>query len=188
MARAFDPRVRSRLRALIVAAAVGCLAAGCMRVTPSTATPVENGRIPASALTTVTPQCQIVSEFADQLGALLATAQTDGVGLVPEESSFLPPGVPGPPVIESCYRTYDGQVWWRTYYCSIGKCGNAAVPGTSKHGLGRAVDFQDQLGELTFTSPGYVWLTNNAALFGFTHPESLREGSPNAEAWHWEAR
>ena len=59
--------------------------------------------------------------------------------------------------------------------------------GTSKHGLGRAVDFQDQLGELAFTSPGYPWLTKNAALFGFTHPESLREGSPNAEAWHWEA-
>ena len=78
------------------------------------------------------------------------------------------------------------QVWWRNYYCSIGQCGNAAVPGTSKHGTGHAVDFQDQLGELTFTSPGYQWLVANAATFGFMQPPSVQQGGANEEAWHWE--
>jgi LAS superfamily LD-carboxypeptidase LdcB len=78
-------------------------------------------------------------------------------------------------------------VWWRDYYCSIGKCQNAAVAGTSKHGLGRAVDFEDRLGELTFTSPGYVWLTTHAGSYGFFQPASVRQGASGEEAWHWEA-
>jgi len=119
------------------------------------------------ALTTVTAQCRVRSEYADQLKALIATANAQGFGLTPEQTSFLAAGVPGPPTIESCYRSYAGQVWWRSYYCSTGHCELAASPGTSKHGLGRAVDFQDQNGELTFTSSGYAWLTKNAARFGF---------------------
>jgi hypothetical protein len=40
----------------------------------------------------------------------------------------------------SCYRTYAQQVELRNYWCSQGACGNAAVPGTSNHGWGLAVD------------------------------------------------
>jgi hypothetical protein len=41
---------------------------------------------------------------------------------------------------DSSYRTLDRQVYWRNWWCSRGKCSNAAVPGTSNHGLGIAVD------------------------------------------------
>jgi LAS superfamily LD-carboxypeptidase LdcB len=176
----------ARLAGVVAGVALGTT--GCFRMTASPPIPAsQNGRIAADALTTITPQCAIVTDKADQLQALLAAANADGVALAPEESSFLPPGVTGPPRIESCYRTYDMQVWWRNYYCSIGKCGNAAMPGTSKHGFGHAVDFQDQLGELTFMSPGYQWLTAYAALFGFAQPPSVQQGGANDEAWHWEA-
>jgi hypothetical protein len=159
-----------------VVAVFALVAAGCY----------QNGLYPGEALTTISPYCQIVNEKADLLNAMLANANAAGVALAPEESSYLPPGAPGPPRIMSCYRDYEMQVWWRDYYCSIGQCGNAAVPGTSKHGTGHAVDFQDQLGELTFTSPGYQWLAANAAAFGFTQPPSVQQGGANPEAWHWE--
>jgi hypothetical protein len=45
---------------------------------------------------------------------------------------------PGGP--DSAYRTLPRQRYWRNYWCGQGKCGNAAVPGTSNHGIGRAVD------------------------------------------------
>ena len=176
------------MRIAVAAIALSLLGAGCLRARPGASTPPgPNGKFPAGALVAITPQCQVIDEIADPLRALMLSAHGDGVGLVPETSSFLPPGVPGPPRIESCYRTYEMQAWWRTYYCSIAKCGNAATPGTSKHGWGHAVDFQDQLGELTFTSPGYQWLSANAARFGFAQPASVQQGGANAEAWHWES-
>lgn len=41
---------------------------------------------------------------------------------------------------DSSYRTYSRQIFWRNWWCARGKCGNAAVPGTSNHGWGLAVD------------------------------------------------
>jgi hypothetical protein len=172
----------------LLAVVLALLATACMDLWAAPVTgPLENGRFPDGALTLITAECRVVNEVAPRLRSLIAAANTDGVALTPEQTSFLPPGVPGPPQIESCYRSYDGQVWWRTYYCSIDKCQNAAVPGTSKHGLGRAVDFQDQNGELTFSSPGFAWLTAHAAEYRFFQPANQREGAPGEEAWHWEA-
>ncbi len=45
---------------------------------------------------------------------------------------------PGGP--DSAYRTLARQKYWRNYWCNQGACHNAAVPGTSNHGLGLAVD------------------------------------------------
>ncbi len=171
-----------------LAVLLALLATACTDLWPAPVVgPLENGRFPDGALTLITAECRVVNEAAPRLRSLLAAAHADGVGLTPEQSSFLPPGVPGPPQIESCYRSYDGQEWWRNYYCSIGTCQNAATPGTSKHGLGRAVDFQDQLGELAFSSPGYLWLAAHAAEYGFAQPAAQRQGAPGEEAWHWVA-
>lgn len=41
---------------------------------------------------------------------------------------------------DSAFRPLERQVYWRSYWCSLGSCGNAAVPGTSNHGIGLAVD------------------------------------------------
>jgi hypothetical protein len=176
---------RGRLATAAVAVGFALLVSACV---PAPAAPYANGRFPDSALTAVTPQCRVVNQLADPLRQLLAAAHADGVALEPEETSYpLPFYAPQPPSVESCYRSYAGQVWWRNYYCSVGQCGLAAVPGTSRHGLGRAVDFQDQQGELTFTSPGYVWLVGHASRYGFSHPAWAGPGQPDAEAWHWEA-
>jgi LAS superfamily LD-carboxypeptidase LdcB len=78
------------------------------------------------------------------------------------------------------------QVWWRQFYCFFSSCDYAAVPGTSVHGWGRAVDFEDSGGELTFSSAGYRWLQAHAAEFGFFHPAWAEQGGSSPEPWHWE--
>jgi hypothetical protein len=165
-----------KARVLLSVAAIAALAAGCF----------PNGQIPDSSLTAITPSCRISNELAAPLRAMLDAAHADGIGLEPESSSYALPGFT-PPRIESCYRSLEMQQWWRNYYCFLGHCELAAVPGTSVHGWGRAIDFEDQYGELTFQSPGYAWLQANAARFGFHQPAWAYTPGPDAEAWHWEA-
>jgi len=115
----------------------------------------------------------------------MTAARGDGVVVQPETSAYVAP-LPSPPRIESCYRTYEMQVWWRNLYCFLGNCEYAAVPGTSVHGWGRAVDFEDAAGELTFWSAGYQWLQANAWRWGFGHPAWAEPGGSSPEPWHWE--
>jgi hypothetical protein len=166
-----------RIGAAVAVAALGLVASGCY----------ANGQLPPEVLTTVTPECQVVNDVADRLKSMIGAANSQGVNIWPETSAFLPPSEPQPPRTESCYRTYEMQAWWRFYYCSRGICGYAAVPGTSRHGWGRAVDFQDEHGELQFTSPGFWWLARYAPDYGFYHPEWARSGSSSPEPWHWES-
>lgn len=72
----------------------------------------------------------------------------------------------------SAYRTYAQQVQLRAYWCGLGKCGNAAVPGTSNHGLGLAVD--------ATTSTQAVINSSNGA-FGF---DKACSDAP-WEVWHY---
>jgi hypothetical protein len=161
------------------------LALGLAACAPPGSEPPQNGRLPDSALTIVTAQCRVANDVADPLFRLLYSAWLDGVPLKPETSSYTAP-LPGPPRIESCYRSYEMQEWWRGFYCFFGNCDMAAVPGTSVHGWGRAVDFEDAGGELAFGSVGYQWLQANAGRFGFVHPPWAEPGQSSSEAWHWE--
>jgi hypothetical protein len=173
-----DRRLRHSGRTVAAVAILSLVGTGCVSL---------NGRLAPESLTTVTPECSIVSDVADRLVRMMATAQSQGVFIWPETSAFLPPGEPVPPRIESCYRTYEMQEWWRNYYCARGLCGYAAVPGTSRHGWGRAVDFQDEHRELTFWSPAYWWLAAHAHEFGFNQPDWAKHGGSSPEPWHWEA-
>lgn len=69
-------------------------------------------------------------------------------------------------------RKYDGQ-WW------VKKRGQdaAAVPGTSNHGWGLAVDVDDCSSENT---PACRWLKAKAAGYGWS-------AEIQSEAWHWRA-
>ena len=127
----------------------------------------------------------MAADVAEPLRDLLDAAHHDGVALRPETSSHVAP-LPGPPRIESCYRTYEMQEWWRNFYCFFGTCEFAAVPGTSVHGWGRAVDFEDDGGELTFASAGYQWLAARRGAYGFEHPSWAEPGGSAPEPWHWE--
>jgi D-alanyl-D-alanine carboxypeptidase len=87
----------------------------------------ENGRLPPQLLAPI-PGGFLAKEPAGAWNAMSAQARERfGVELRPT----------GP---DSSYRKYERQVYWRKYWCDRGKCANAAVPGTSNHGLGLAVD------------------------------------------------
>ena len=164
-----------------VAVLLAALAAACAPLQPPDG-PGGNGRLPLRTLTPIRGDCWVRTEIADGLRAMLAAANAQGVPLAPE-GYFSHDPIP----VSGCYRSYDEQVIARDYFCGLGECATAAMPGTSQHGLGRAVDFLDQLGELTFESPGYAWLVAHADEYGFSHPDWAEPDGRNPEAWHWEA-
>ncbi len=77
------------------------------------------------------------------------------------------------------YRTYDSQVALRA---SKGRF--AATPGTSKHGLGRAVDLGG--GVQTWGSAQRNWMVAHAPAYGWTSPAWAQLGNSTPEPWHWE--
>ena len=81
--------------------------------------------------------------------------------------------------VNDSYRSYAGQV-------SVfrRKPHLAAVPGTSRHGLGVAVDLG--CGAERFGSSAYRWLKANAGRFGWVHPAWAEPGGSLPEPWHWE--
>ena len=81
--------------------------------------------------------------------------------------------------VTDSYRTYASQV--RLYG---EKPALAAVPGTSNHGWGIAVDLCD--GAESFGSPQYDWLRANAPLRGWDNPSWARAAGSRPEPWHWE--
>lgn len=127
--------------------------------------PYRNGRIPSNALTDVGGGHKMYGDAARAYTQMRDAARRDGVNLRLTDS----------------YRSYAGQVdvARRKGIYGVrqpnGRLGLAARPGTSNHGLGRAVDVN--LG----ASPGAsAWLRANGARFGFrTIPR---------EPWHWEFR
>lgn len=85
------------------------------------------------------------------------------------------PGGPGdanlvPTGSESSYRTLDGQEKQRAFWCGQGNCGNAAVPGTSNHGLGLCVDLKEPWMR--------AWIDEHGAEYGWKKTEAP------SEWWH----
>ena len=60
----------------------------------------------------------------------------------------------------------------------------AATPGTSRHGLGRALDLCG--GVQDFSSPAHRWMLENGPLFGWFHPSWAAAGGSLPEPWHFE--
>lgn len=86
----------------------------------------------------------------------------------------------GAPIcITDSYRTYASQV---DLYGR--KPALAAVPGTSNHGWGLAVDLCGGIDE--FGTPQYQWMVANAGRFGYLHPTWADPGNGREEPWHWE--
>jgi peptidoglycan DL-endopeptidase CwlO len=81
--------------------------------------------------------------------------------------------------VTDSYRTFAEQV--RLYGV---KPSLAAVPGTSNHGWGLAVDLCD--GMQSFGSAQYAWMAANAPAFGWSNPAWARPGQGREEPWHWE--
>jgi cell wall-associated NlpC family hydrolase len=86
----------------------------------------------------------------------------------------------GTPIcITDSYRAYVSQV--RLYGQ---KPALAAVPGTSNHGWGLAVDLCG--GIEAYGTPQYSWMVANSGRFGFLHPTWADPGNGREEPWHWE--
>lgn len=87
-----------------------------------------NGRLPAPALSPIAGGGKLEHKAAAGWNAMAAHIfKKTGTKIAPK----------GP---DSSYRTYNRQVYWRNYWCGQGACENAAIPGTSNHGWGLAVD------------------------------------------------
>jgi hypothetical protein len=130
----------------------------------------ENGRLPASALRRSTTGCRMYAPAAVAYDAMAAAASEAGFRL--EHSG--------------CYRTYQQQVLLRQARCAQNRCKFAAVPGTSMHGWGLAVDFKIGNRALDYRDPLFAWLSANAGRFGYVHPQWARQGGNLQEPWHWE--
>lgn len=72
----------------------------------------------------------------------------------------------------------DRRLWVGVYWYRKPGYAAAAVPGTSNHGKGVAVDIKNVGG---FTSEFYKWLKATGADYGFSNTE----GASVNEAWHW---
>jgi hypothetical protein len=84
-----------------------------------------------------------------------------------------------PLCLTDSYRTFEEQV--RLYGA---KPALAAVPGTSNHGWGLAVDMCG--GVQSFGTPEHAWLEANAGRFGWVNPPWAWPGHGREEPWHWE--
>jgi hypothetical protein len=84
-----------------------------------------------------------------------------------------------PICVTDSYRDYASQVAVRAAKPTL-----AAVPGTSNHGWGVALDLCD--GVQVFGSPQHEWLTQHAMAYGWFHPSWAQAGGSKPEPWHWE--
>ncbi|MEJ5915646.1 D-alanyl-D-alanine carboxypeptidase family protein [Pseudokineococcus sp. 1T1Z-3] len=125
-----------------------------------------NGEIPASALCPLqsAPGHQLRGDAARAFDAMSRDYAT----------------VFGTPIcVTDSYRSLPEQISVKARKPAL-----AATPGTSKHGLGRAVDLCG--GVQTFGTPQHEWMVSRAPLYGFFHPSWAKAGGAKPEPWHFE--
>lgn len=148
-----------------------------------------NGKLPASSLGFIKGTSRQV--------LLALVPQTDALRAAFERKFHKPLTITGG------YRSYASQVslfrdrytttvtgidprWWNgTLYWRRPGTAAAAVPGTSNHGWGQAIDFGAGV-NTSLRSDEYWWMRNNAPSYGWSHPLWARE-AVTLEPWHWEA-
>ncbi|MFF3064640.1 M15 family metallopeptidase [Oerskovia sp. NPDC057915] len=141
------------------------LAAAVARYAGSTAQ-YANGQLPDSALCPLAfaPGQSLRCDAAEQLEALAAEYQ----------KAF------GKPLrITDSYRSYDDQV-----AVKAAKPFLAAVPGTSQHGWGLAIDVGSPVS--TGKSAEYLWMRLHAPDYGWDNPTWARPDGRKPEPWHFE--
>ncbi|MFL6164816.1 MAG: D-alanyl-D-alanine carboxypeptidase family protein [Ornithinibacter sp.] len=153
-----------RLRDALSSASVDTTAIGKPCTNDSTVYP--NGMIPPSGLCPIwqAPGESLSPAAAASFNAMSqAYAAQTGIALC----------------ITDSYRSLPDQISIK------GKRGRfAATPGTSRHGLGHAVDLCG--GVQDFGSPAHQWMRQNAPLYGWFHPSWAAAGGSLPEPWHWE--
>ena len=107
------------------------------------------------------------ASLVEQTSAMLAAAAADGITLEGWG-----------------WRSHDTQIELRRAHCAdvwttpASECSPpTAIPGTSRHEYGTAIDFHSNTVALSAASPEYAWLAENAEDFGYFNLPS--------EPWHW---
>lgn len=128
---------------------------------------MTNGQLDVSTLVQAAngaPGQVLERNTAAAWAGMVLAASAAGIHLAPEPDDGIP----------SCYRDLAHQNYAWDQYKNHG--GNlAAVPGTSNHGFGTAIDIN------VSDTRVKVWLDANAARFSF----SWNEGRASGEPWHW---
>ena len=83
--------------------------------------------------------------------------------------------------VDLAYRTRETQ---DAYWVELGPY-IAARPGTSNHGWGTAIDTPETY-DYSFRGKYHKWLKANSEKYNWVHRKILEEGSPYAEAWHFD--
>lgn len=81
--------------------------------------------------------------------------------------------------VTDSYRSYEAQ---SAVYGA--KPGLAAVPGTSNHGWGVALDLCG--GIESFSSSQHRWIAEHGVKYGWVNPSWAQAGGSRPEPWHWE--
>lgn len=125
-----------------------------------------NGQIPPSALCPLlgAPEESLRPDAAAAFNAMSKAYQRDTGNVL---------------CVTDSYRSYAEQVVTKQ-----DKGMWAAAPGSSNHGLGKAVDLCG--GVNSFGHPAHAWMQQNAPLYGWFHPSWAASGGSLPEPWHWE--
>lgn len=83
--------------------------------------------------------------------------------------------------LDLTYRDYETQVAMREALGPI-----AAVPGTSRHGTGLALDVPELPCEYGWDTDQREWLVEHGPAYGWVSPRWARENGSNPEYWHYE--
>ncbi|WP_372595402.1 D-alanyl-D-alanine carboxypeptidase family protein [Actinotalea sp.] len=115
-----------------------------------------NGKVPSTELSTISgTSAQLWPNAARSFEAMRSAAAADGVTIGVTDS----------------YRSYEAQVDVAARKGIYGQGGLAAVPGTSDHGWGMALD-------LRLDDAAQSWMQANAQTYGYV------DDTPG-ESWHW---
>jgi D-alanyl-D-alanine dipeptidase len=155
----------------------------------------RNGNMPALRLIEVNG-CLLERDAAYTLALMVEAATNAGVRLYPGDCYRSLEAQRSAydrrcPVVDQPLTTYDPATDETVVvgYVKQRKCSGPpiAIPGTSNHGWGRAVDFTSN-GRATLgcRDAAFTWLNANAARYGWVHPGWAQCGQSTAEAWHWE--
>jgi hypothetical protein len=135
---------------------------GCTATVPQETPP--NGRLSESQLCPIGDDQMLRADAAATFVALDAAYEA---------------AVGSPICVTDSYRSYSSQVSLYGQKPSL-----AAVPGTSNHGWGVAVDVF--CGIDSYYSSEHEWMSAHAPDFGWTNPDWARDGGGREEPWHWE--
>ena len=142
--------------------------------TPSATGNGSNGHLPASTLS------RLPAWANDTMGTPQYLLKNAAAALIRLDDAFVARfGVSLD--IDLTYRSYADQVAMRAALGTI-----AAVPGTSRHGTGVALDLQEWSCIYGFDTEKRDWLVANGPAFGWVSPAWAREGASNPEYWHYE--